>query len=147
MRAARLRASKFPKPVIWTFAPLFSSPAMIPLSSNRASIARPASALDILVRMASAAVSSALFTASPCEGLGQLKPLEFRLFRGVARENPHKTATIWGPTPQIRKIAGLSRPTPPPRGQGANPRVPDAKPQAGLRSPVASRRQADYLCL
>src|SRR5437773_1407818 len=59
MRAARLRASKFPKPVIWTFAPFLSSAAMIPLSSNRASIARPASAFDILVRMARAAVSSA----------------------------------------------------------------------------------------
>src|SRR5205809_1665717 len=43
---------------------------MIPLSSNRASIARLASALDIFVRIASAAVSSALFTLSPCEGLG-----------------------------------------------------------------------------
>src|SRR3989449_10505368 len=63
MRAARFRASKFPKPVICTFAPFFNSPAMIPLSSNRASIVREASALDIFVRMASAEVSSALFTA------------------------------------------------------------------------------------
>src|SRR5207244_3175471 len=106
-RDARLRASKLPNPVICTFAPFFSSPAMMPLSSNRASIARPASALDILVRMASAAVSSALFTVSPCEGLG-LKPLEIRPFHGGAPENPHKTATIWGYPPEIRKIRALS---------------------------------------
>ncbi len=62
IRAARLRASKLPKPVICTFAPFFSSLAMMPLSSNRASTVRDASALDILVRMASAAVNSALFT-------------------------------------------------------------------------------------
>src|SRR5690349_18966186 len=107
MRAARLRASKLPNPVICTFAPFFSSPAMMPLSSNRASIARPASAFDILVRMASAAVSSALFTVSPCEGLG-LKPLEIRPFHGGAPANPHKTATIWGYPPEIRKIRALS---------------------------------------
>src|SRR6266508_4041361 len=96
MRAARLRASKFPKPVICTLAPLFSSPAMIPLSSNRASIVRVASALDILVRIASAAVSSALFTVSPCECPGPEKTLESRPFSAGASENPHKTATILG---------------------------------------------------
>src|SRR5881296_949433 len=103
MRAARLRASKFPKPVIWTFAPFFSSPAMIPLSSNRASIARPASALDILVRMASAAVSSALFTASPCEGLGAVKTL------GIPQDS------------------GISLPHPPPPDYPSPAPLPDAK--------------------
>src|ERR687888_2520782 len=68
MRAARLRASKLPKPVICTFEPFFSSPAMIPLSSNNASMVRVASAFDILVRMANAEVSSALFTAVSLKG-------------------------------------------------------------------------------
>src|SRR5437867_10665729 len=81
-RDARLRASKLPKPVICTFVPFFSSPAMMPLSSNRASIARVASALDILVRMASAAVSSALFTVPPCEGLGLENPCNGARFAG-----------------------------------------------------------------
>src|SRR5256884_4737755 len=124
MRAARLRASKFPKPVICTFAPFFSSPAMMPLSSNSAPTARLASALDIFVRMASAAVSSALFTVSPCEGLGPGEALEFRPFYGMAPGKPHKTATIWGTPPRVRKMPGLSltRPPrlttlPPPRSQ------------------------------
>src|SRR5438445_5236312 len=107
MRAARLRASKLPNPVICTFAPFFNSPAMMPLSSNRASIVRVASAFDILVRMARAAVSSALFTLSPCGGLGPEKALMFRPFSrggrpkspesrhnmGVCRENPQDTGT------------------------------------------------------
>src|SRR3989442_530399 len=131
-RDARLRASKLPKPVICTFAPFFSSPAMMPLSSNKASIVRVASALDILVRMASAAVSSALFTVAPCEGLGLENPCNYAPFRGGARENPHKTATIWGPPRKIRKIAALSRPTPPVR----NP------PPPRFHTPVARRQVA-----
>ena len=74
VRAARLRASKFPKPVICTFAPFFNSPAMMPLSSNRASIVRPASAFDILVRIASAVVSSALFTEVSLVRTGSKRP-------------------------------------------------------------------------
>src|SRR5437899_7378797 len=66
--AARLRASKLPKPVICTLDPFFSSPAIIPLSSKRASIVRVASAFDILVRIANAEVSSALFTAISLKG-------------------------------------------------------------------------------
>src|SRR2546422_455259 len=57
IRAARLRASKLPKPVICTFEPFFNSPAMMPLSSKSASIVRVASAFDILVRIASAMFS------------------------------------------------------------------------------------------
>jgi len=56
-----------------------------------------------LVRMASAVVSSALFTLSPCEGLGPEKPLELRPFHGGAPENPHETATIWGYPQKNRK--------------------------------------------
>src|SRR5437899_12862754 len=93
MRAARLRASKLPNPVICTFAPFFNSTAMMPLSSKSASIVRVASAFDILVRMARAAVSSALFTASSFEG---------------GRKNPHKYWLIIGYPSKNRKIAGFS---------------------------------------
>src|SRR5436189_605864 len=86
---------------------------MMPLSSNRASIARLASALDIFVRMASAPVSSALFTVSPCEGLGPGEALEIRPFRRGAPEKPHKTATIWGTPPKIRKLPPFLYPTAP----------------------------------
>src|SRR5437870_3426163 len=113
MRAARLRASKLPNPVICTFAPFFNSPAMMPLSSNRASIVRVASAFDILVRMARAAVSSALFTRSPCGGLrageslevsplfsgGRPKSPKSRHNMGVCRENPQDTSTSLTPLP------------------------------------------------
>src|SRR5437899_7530852 len=103
---------------------------MMPLSSNRASIVRVASALDILVRMASAAVSSALFTVAPCEGLGLEKPLQLCPFSRGARENPHKTATIWGPPRKIRKIGALSRPTPPLRQPPPPPfQTPVPRPQ------------------
>src|SRR6266446_6305166 len=66
--AARLRASKLPKPVICTLEPFFNSVAMMPLSSKSASTVRVASAFDILVRIASAEVSSALFTAISLKG-------------------------------------------------------------------------------
>src|SRR6267143_3666506 len=66
--AARLRASKLPKPVICTFEPFFNSVAMMPLSSKSASTVRVASAFDILVRIANAEVSSALFTAISLKG-------------------------------------------------------------------------------
>src|SRR6266511_4169327 len=58
--AARLRASKLPKPVICTLEPFFNSVAMMPLSSNSASTVRVASAFDILVRIAKAELTSAL---------------------------------------------------------------------------------------
>src|SRR5579859_8179073 len=120
MRAARFRASKFPKPVICTFAPFFNSPAMIPLSSNRASIVRPASALDIFVRMARAAVSSALFMAHswvevvekalqnrPCTGGASQKPLKNRYNMGYPLEKPQDTSTSLTSVSKTTTLSGV----------------------------------------
>src|SRR3989441_11616026 len=63
---------------------------------------------------------------------GRKPPCNYAPFRGGARENPHKTATIWGPPRKIRKIAALSRPTPPVR----NP------PPPRFHTPVARRQVA-----
>src|SRR5919197_2832375 len=81
MRAARLRASKLPNPVICTLEPFFNSPAIMPLTSKSASMVRVASAFDILVRIASAEVSSALFTAISLMG---------------GRGNPHECCNNYG---------------------------------------------------
>src|SRR5712691_8006276 len=113
-RAARLRASKLPKPVICTLTPFFSSPAMMPLSSNRASIVREASALDIFVRIASAAVSSALFTAVSLWGAGvREKALRLRPYRGGREKTPIKPALLWGVPRESARYLHFLDPLPP----------------------------------
>src|SRR3954452_1420674 len=87
--AARLRASKLPKPVICTLEPFFNSVAMMPLSSKSASIVRVASAFDILVRIAKAEVSSALFTAFSLKG-----GAETRMNAVLLWDIPQKTASL-----------------------------------------------------
>src|SRR5207247_1360164 len=63
---------------------------------------------------------------------GVRNPCKYAPFRGGARQNPHKSATIWAPSPKVRKIAALSRPTPPVR----NP------PPPRFQTPVARRQVA-----
>src|SRR5216110_1876613 len=91
IRAARLRASKLPKPVICTLEPFFNSVAMMPLSSKSASTVRVASAFDILVRIASAEVSSALFTAISLKG-----GAETRMNTDELWDIPRKSARFLG---------------------------------------------------
>src|SRR5207249_7030403 len=96
--AARLRASKLPKPVICTLEPFFNSPAIIPLSSKSASMVRVASAFDILVRMASAEVSSALFTAVS--------------LKGGARKPAWMLEELWGIPRKYARLLGFLDPPP-----------------------------------
>src|SRR5881392_3517560 len=75
---------------------------MMPLSSNNASMVRVASAFDILVRMARAEVSSALFTAISLMGGAETR-MDAALLWGI----PQKTASLLDfldPPPRARQI-------------------------------------------
>src|SRR2546425_6305142 len=63
---------------------------------------------------------------------GRKPPRSTATLRGGPRKTQHKPATIWGPPRKIRKIAALSRPTPPVR----NP------PPPSFQTPVARRQVA-----
>ena len=62
VRAFRLRVSKLPNPVIWTFLPFLSSEQITPPGANSASTILAASALDLPRLFATASTSSCLFT-------------------------------------------------------------------------------------
>ena len=62
-----------------------------------------------------------------------MKPLEFRPFCGGARENPHKTATIWDATPEVRKISELSLTQSPYPSTVLPAPFPDTKPHAARK--------------
>src|SRR3989442_6173275 len=63
---------------------------------------------------------------------GGKTPRKWAFFGGGTQKHPQKPATIWGPPRKIRKIAALSRPTPPVR----NP------PPPRFHTPVARRQVA-----
>src|SRR5690348_18053200 len=98
---------------------------MMPLSSNRASIVRPASALDIFVRIASAAVSSALFTGlSFVKERGRGKPRNDAPKRSGASKTLTKPALLWDIPRKSARYRHFLDPHP-------LPRYPSPPPAAG----------------